>query len=86
MPAMGFCYRKSVSLGPFRVNASKSGVGCSVGGKGFRTGLSSRGKRYSSFSMPGTGLGYRAEHKGQGCMLVAAGMVAVTILVMKGLR
>ena len=38
MPAMGFCYRKSVSLGSFRVNAGKSGVGCSVGGKGFRTG------------------------------------------------
>ena len=35
---MGFYYRKSVSLGPFRVNAGKSGVGCSVGGKGFRTG------------------------------------------------
>ena len=28
---MGFYYRKSVSLGPFRVNASKSGVGCSLG-------------------------------------------------------
>lgn len=23
MPAMGFCYRKSVSLGPFRVNAGQ---------------------------------------------------------------
>jgi len=36
--------------------------------------------------VPGTGLGYRTEHRGQGCMLVAAGFVAVTILVMKGLR
>ena len=35
---MGFTYRKSFSLRPFRVNASKSSVGCSVGGKGFRTG------------------------------------------------
>jgi hypothetical protein len=31
---MGFFYRKSVNLGPFRVNLSKSGVGYSVGGKG----------------------------------------------------
>jgi hypothetical protein len=30
---MGFYYRKSVNLGPFRVNLSKSGVGYSVGGQ-----------------------------------------------------
>ena len=30
---MGFYYRKSVNLGPFRVNLSKSGVGYSVGGR-----------------------------------------------------
>jgi len=33
---MSFYYRKSVNLGPFRVNLSKSGVGYSVGGRGFR--------------------------------------------------
>ncbi len=32
---MGFFYRKSVNFGPFRVNLSKSGVGYSVGGRGF---------------------------------------------------
>jgi hypothetical protein len=83
---MGFYYRKSVSIGPFRVNLGKSGVGYSVGGKGFRTGVSARGKRYSTFSLPGTGLGYRTDHKGQGCLLVVAGLVAVTILLLKGLR
>ena len=83
---MGFYYRKSVSLGPFRVNVSKSGGGYSLGGKGFRTGVSSRGKRYSAFSLPGTGLGYRTAHQGRGCLLVAVGLLAVTILVMKGLR
>ena len=31
---MGFFYRKSVNLGPFRVNLSGSGVGYSVGGRG----------------------------------------------------
>ena len=33
---MGFRFRKSVNFGPFRVNLSKSGVGYSFGGKGFR--------------------------------------------------
>ena len=41
---MGFTYRKSVNLGPFRVNLSKSGIGYSVGGRCFRTGVSVRGK------------------------------------------
>ena len=43
---MGFYYRKSVNLGPFRVNIGKSGLGYSVGGRGFRVGKSSRGRKY----------------------------------------
>ena len=43
---MGFYYRKSVNLGPFRVNLSKTGVGYSVGGRGFRVGTTSRGRKY----------------------------------------
>jgi hypothetical protein len=81
---MGFYYRKSVSVGPFRVNVSKSGVGYSVGGRGFRTGVSARGKRYSTFGIPGTGLGYRTQHKGQGCVLTALVLIALTVLLMKG--
>ena len=61
---MGFFYRKSANLGPFRVNLSGSGVGYSVGGRGFRVGKSSRGRRYTAFSVPGTGVGYR----GSGCL------------------
>lgn len=33
---MGFNFRKSVKIGPARVNLSKSGVGYSVGAGGFR--------------------------------------------------
>lgn len=33
---MGFNFRKSFKLGPARINLSKSGVGYSVGAKGFR--------------------------------------------------
>lgn len=64
---MGFQYRKSVNLGPFRVNLSTRGVGWSVGGGGFRTGVSARGRRYSSFTVPGTGLSYRTSGRG-GCL------------------
>ena len=45
---MGFYYRKSVNLGPFRVNLSKSGLGYSVGGRGFRVGTTARGKKSQS--------------------------------------
>jgi hypothetical protein len=69
---MGFYYRKSVNLGPFRVNLSKSGVGYSVGGRGFRVGTTPRGKKYTSFSIPGTGVGYRKY--GSGCLVLAAGV------------
>lgn len=40
---MGFYIRKSISVGPFRFNLSKSGVGISTGIKGFRVGMSPRG-------------------------------------------
>ncbi|MEI7591319.1 MAG: DUF4236 domain-containing protein [Deltaproteobacteria bacterium] len=69
---MGFTYRKSVNLGPFRVNLSKSGVGYSVGAGGFRSGVSARGKKYTSFSLPGTGIGYRKS--GTGCLVLLAAL------------
>lgn len=71
---MAFFYRKSVNLGPFRVNLSQSGVGYSVGGRGFRVGTTSRGRKYTSFSIPGTGVGYRKY--GSGCLVVLAGIPA----------
>ena len=69
---MGFFYRKSVNFGPFRVNLSKSGVGYSVGGKGFRVGKSARGGSYNSFGVPGTGVGYG----GKGCLVLIAALPA----------
>lgn len=91
--AMGFYYRNSGNLGPFRVNLSKSGMGYSVGGRGSRVGTTPLGKKIlprprpvglalwavlragyratsqppvSSFSIPGTGVGYRKS--GAGCL------------------
>lgn len=63
---MGFSYRRSIGIGPFRINLSKSGVGWSVGGRGMRTGVDGRGRRYTNVSIPGTGVSYR----GKGCLVL----------------
>ncbi len=70
---MGWSYRKSVNFGPFRVNLSKSGVGYSLGGGGFRTGVRAGGRRYSSMSIPGTGIRYQTSGSrapGPGCLFM----------------
>jgi hypothetical protein len=85
---MGWTYRKSVSLGPFRVNLSKSGIGYSLGGMGFRTGVSSRGRGYKSFSVPGTGMRYYSSSSKQGCLVVLAllsGIGSLTTLFLLGI-
>ena len=63
---MGFYFRKSIGAGPFRINLSKSGVGYSVGTRGLRTGVSAKGRRYTSFGIPGTGVGYRSSKGPEG--------------------
>ena len=78
---MGFYYRKSLNIGPFRVSVGKSGVGYSVGGRGFRTGVSSRGKRYTTFGIPGTGVGYRTS--GRGCLFVLVAFISLAAVLTK---
>lgn len=58
---MGLRYRKSVNMGPFRVNFSKTGIGCSVGVPGFRYTITADGRERKTFSIPGTGLSYVEE-------------------------
>lgn len=55
---MGFRFRKSISLGPVRINLSKSGVGYSVGGKGLRVTKKAKGGVRATASIPGTGISY----------------------------
>lgn len=79
---MGWSFRKSVGLGPFRVSVGKSGVGYSLGGRGFRVGTNAKGRRYTTFSIPGTGLSYRKNLPTTGCaILLAAGAVLGTLIV-----
>lgn len=53
---MGWSYRRSVKLGPVRLNFSKSGVGASVGIKGLRIGTGPRGTHLTA---SGGGFQYR---------------------------
>jgi hypothetical protein len=53
---MGFSYRKSVKMGPFRMTASKSAISYSVGIKGARVTKRANGKVQRTLSAPGTGL------------------------------
>ena len=59
--AMGLRFRKSVNFGPLRINFSKSGVGYSVGGKGFRITKTAKGTIRKTTSIPGTGISYVEE-------------------------
>ena len=56
---MAFYLRKSVRIGPVRFNLSKSGIGTSVGVKGFRVGVRPNGKSYLHAGR--YGLYYREE-------------------------
>jgi hypothetical protein len=67
---MGWTYRKSLNLGPVRLNMSRSGIGYSMGAGGFRVGTRAKGRRYTSLNIPGTGLTYRTSSRqaqGAGC-------------------
>jgi hypothetical protein len=59
---MGWQFRRSLKLGPLRLNLSKSGIGVSAGVRGFRVGTDAKGRTYTAASIPGTGLYNRAYY------------------------
>ena len=61
---MGFRFRKSIKLGGLRVNLSKSGIGYSVGGKGYRYTKKAGGGTRTTLSIPGTGISHVSESSG----------------------
>ena len=61
---MGWGLRRSLKLGPLKLNFSKSGVGYSVGVRGFRVGKDAKGRSYTAASIPGMGL-YSRTYSGK---------------------
>ena len=61
---MGFRFKKSIKAGPFMVNLSKSGIGYSVGVKGFRVTKKANGGTRTTASIPGTGISYTKDYGG----------------------
>lgn len=59
---MGWRYRKSLNLGPFRLNFSKSGIGCSVGNKFARVTQKANGGVRTTATIPGTGINHVEEY------------------------
>lgn len=63
---MGWRYRKSINVGlGFRINISKSGIGYSWGGPGYRKTWKADGGTRTTYSIPGTGLSYVEETPSQ---------------------
>ena len=57
--SMGWRFHKSINLGlGFRVNISKSGIGYSWGGPGYRKTWKANGGTRTTYSIPGTGISY----------------------------
>ena len=61
---MGWRFRRSLKFGPLKVNLSQSGVGNSIGVRGFRVGKDARGRSYTAASIPGTGI-YNRQYSGK---------------------
>lgn len=58
---MGLRVRKSFKVGGVRVNLSKSGIGYSIGTKGYRITKTANGRTRKTASIPGTGISYVSE-------------------------
>jgi hypothetical protein len=92
---MAIRFHRSLKLLPgVRLNFGKRGVGISAGVRGLRVGVDSRGKRYTSVGIPGTGLSARNYAKQsdpqraqqiQGAfvmgVLIAIGIIVVLVVI-----
>lgn len=54
--SMGLQFRRSVGFGPLRVTATKRGMSASLGVKGARVGVNSKGQVRRTVGLPGTGV------------------------------
>lgn len=59
---MGLRFRKSIKIAPgVRLNVGRKSAGISVGGKGLRYSVNSRGRSTTTVGVPGTGLSYTSS-------------------------
>src|SRR5581483_8900239 len=63
---MGYFFRRSARLGPFRLNFSKSGVGASVGVPGARLTMTPRGTTYITVGRNGFCYRETVSRRGRG--------------------
>jgi hypothetical protein len=68
---MGWSLRRTIRIGPLKINLSRTGVGFSIGARGLRIGRDSTGRNYSHLSIPGTGI-YRRDYGTKGAPLTWA--------------
>ena len=94
---MGWNFRRSIKLGPIRLNIGKRGVGTSIGGPFGTFGRSADGRTYRTFRIPGTGISYRESgtqaggatptrdgtSPGCGCLGVIVLLLAGTVAVLR---
>lgn len=59
---MGFRFRKSFKVGPFRTTVSKSGISTSFGIKGARITKTANGRTCITAGIPGTGINYVSKN------------------------
>lgn len=50
---MGWDYRKSIKIGPFRIHLSPRGVGHSFGNRRFQVATTPDGRKYVTVNLPG---------------------------------
>jgi hypothetical protein len=87
---MGWNFRRSIKLGPVRLNLSKSGIGTSMGGPFGSVSRSPTGRVTRTFRIPGTGISYRTgtrEGAGGGCLplvVLVMATIALTGLAVAG--
>ena len=61
---MPFTWRRSTTLGPFRLTASKRGYSLSAGNRVYRQTVNSRGRRTTTWRLPGAGISWRKTRRG----------------------
>ena len=63
---MGLRIKRSLNIGPLRINLSKIGLGFSIGIPGYRKTLTANKRVRTTYNIPGTGISWIKEKKKNG--------------------